>query len=299
MDDVRVQWVGERLQRGLGHSDPSPFEELLNRNDGEETEQLLHFLNMSASAEDSQAAGLFFRQELRLDEIDVEIGARPAHLRWLAGDGLLGTCRCPSRKKRNPLPKESHSLLPMTPPPQKIVKQEVYNLYYHMAVNDIPEEFVESDTIFFLRETAETVSEPNDLAEANDVLPEVLEYGILNNNTLLMLKQILALVRGFSWLGVIFRPSLWLCGGLSSEVDNPLVFDSYQNLRNEFLMNMQKFLSHIQRTIQQIEGELWLGGTIMSITGEGNFTTCGLRLPEFLRQSWEWKSMAHSCPPLL
>lgn len=36
----------------------------------------------------------------------------------------------------------------------------------------------------------------------------------------------------------------------------PVVFDSYQNLRNEFLMNMQKFLSHIQRTIQQIEGEL-------------------------------------------
>lgn len=42
----------------------------------------------------------------------------------------------------------------------------------------------------------------------------------------------------------------------------PLVFDSYQNLRNEFLMNMQKFLSHIQRTIQQIEGELWLGDSL-------------------------------------
>uniref|UniRef100_A0A8C6Y8I9 Dynein axonemal heavy chain 10 n=1 Tax=Naja naja TaxID=35670 RepID=A0A8C6Y8I9_NAJNA len=263
MDDVRVQWVGQRLQRGLGHSDPSPFEELLNRNDGEETEQLLHFLNMSASAEDSQAAGLFFRQELRLDEIDVEIGARPAHLRWLAClSGLLETGSW-ARAELQPL-----GLSPF----QKMVKQEVYNLYYHMAVNDIPEEFVESDTIFFLRETAETVSEPNDLAEANDVLPEVLEYGILNHNTLLMLKQILALVRGFSWLGFIFRPSLWLRGGLSSEVDStlkkPLVFDSYQNLRNEFLMNMQKFLSHIQRTIQQIEGEIKLDMPTLSIEGD-------------------------------
>lgn len=30
---------------------------------------------------------------------------------------------------------------------------------------------------------------------------------------------------------------------------------SFQILRNEFLMNMQKFLTHIQRTIQQIEGK--------------------------------------------
>uniref|UniRef100_A0A670YVL6 Dynein axonemal heavy chain 10 n=1 Tax=Pseudonaja textilis TaxID=8673 RepID=A0A670YVL6_PSETE len=75
----------------------------------------------------------------------------------------------------------------------KIVKQEVYNLYYHMAVNDIPEEFVESDTIFFLRETA---------------------------------------------------------------------------VRNEFLMNMQKFLSHIQRTIQQIEGEIKLDMPTLSIEGD-------------------------------
>lgn len=79
MDDVRVQWLGERLQRGLGQANPAAFEELLNRNDGEETERLLHFLNMSASAEDSQPAGLFFRQELRLDEIDVEIGAPRPH----------------------------------------------------------------------------------------------------------------------------------------------------------------------------------------------------------------------------
>ncbi|KAG8146105.1 hypothetical protein E2320_012502 [Naja naja] len=165
-------------------------------------------------------------------------------------------------------------------PFQKMVKQEVYNLYYHMAVNDIPEEFVESDTIFFLRETAETVSEPNDLAEANDVLPEVLEYGILNHNTLLMLKQILALV----YLPAMSHNQYGL-DEISAHAESekaegedlqlaqktlkkPLVFDSYQNLRNEFLMNMQKFLSHIQRTIQQIEGEIKLDMPTLSIEGD-------------------------------
>ncbi|XP_025020180.1 dynein heavy chain 10, axonemal, partial [Python bivittatus] len=165
---------------------------------------------------------------------------------------------------------------------KKIVKQEVYNLYYHMAVNDVPEDFVESDTLFFLRDTSETVTEPNDLVEANDVLPEVLEYGMLNSHTLVMLKQIFALV---------FLPAM--CHnqyGLEESITHaesdkaegedsqsaqkvpkkPLVLDTFQTLRNEFLMNMQKFLTHIQRTIQQIEGEIKLDMPSMSLEGDAN-----------------------------
>uniref|UniRef100_A0A670KCY6 Dynein axonemal heavy chain 10 n=1 Tax=Podarcis muralis TaxID=64176 RepID=A0A670KCY6_PODMU len=41
-------------------------------------------------------------------------------------------------------------------------------------------------------------------------------------------------------------------------------------LRNEFLMNMQKFLSHIQRTIQQIEGEIKLEMPTISLDGDVN-----------------------------
>ena len=45
--------------------------------------------------------------------------------------------------------------------------------------------------------------------EANDVLPEVLEYGILNSHTLVMLKQIFGQVRAvycwrFNWTTGIF-----------------------------------------------------------------------------------------------
>lgn len=78
MDDVRVQWVGDRLQSALGVKDGAPFEELLNRNDGDEAEILLRFLNLGASAEEGEPAALFFRQEIRLDEVDVEIGGQGA-----------------------------------------------------------------------------------------------------------------------------------------------------------------------------------------------------------------------------
>lgn len=75
MDDVRVQWLGERLRGALGVRETEPFEELVNRNDGEEAETVLHFLNQGAVDDEGVASALFFRQELRLEEIDVEIGA--------------------------------------------------------------------------------------------------------------------------------------------------------------------------------------------------------------------------------
>uniref|UniRef100_A0A8D2LCC4 Dynein axonemal heavy chain 10 n=1 Tax=Varanus komodoensis TaxID=61221 RepID=A0A8D2LCC4_VARKO len=221
MDDVRVQWVGERLQGALGVRDAAPFEELLNRDDGEEAEALLHFLNQGASAEEGEPAALFFRPELRLDEIDIEIGARPAPPR-------PRLCRGPSLK-------------------------QIATFFCYL----------------------ETIFEPNDLIEANDVLPDVLEYGMLSSNTLLMLKQLF-----------VFLPAM--CHNQynadypeleTSEGDNPqpsvkmkklVALDSFQTMRNEFLMNMQKFLSHIQRTIQQIEGEIKLAMPTICLEGDVN-----------------------------
>ncbi|KAE8635010.1 hypothetical protein XENTR_v10002490 [Xenopus tropicalis] len=160
--------------------------------------------------------------------------------------------------------------VPMT----KIFKKKVYRTVLYVSCNCIPEEFVDSIALYFLRNTQETIPEPNDLQEANDVLPMFLEYGILNGNSLLMLKQIFSQV---------FMPllsynhhkndngSLQLeqvrQSGLDTESNGPeanrhaetgLEFRSIQMIRDEFLMNMQKFLNHIQQTIQQLEGEIRL-----------------------------------------
>ncbi|XP_063171723.1 dynein axonemal heavy chain 10 [Candoia aspera] len=315
MDDVRVQWVGERLQQALGHSDPAPFEELLNREDGEEAARLLQFLNAGAAAEESQPAALFFRQELRLDEIDIEIDVpyeealdeEETHSQKIGESSSTSIVDAKKDQKRRTsisegkekpiaenlsaasvrsdmveIERELGIVRHKVQTYKKIVKQEVYNLYYHMAVNDIPEDFVESDTVFFLRETAETVTEPNDLVEANDTLPEVLEYGMLTNYTLVMLKQIFALVflpamchnqYGLDEFSIYLESDK--AEGDDSQLTQkvskkPLVLDTFQTLRNEFLMNMQKFLTHIQRTIQQIEGEIKLDMPSISLEGDVN-----------------------------
>nr|XP_028567040.1 dynein heavy chain 10, axonemal isoform X2 [Podarcis muralis] len=312
MDDVRVQWVGDRLQSALGVKDGAPFEELLNRNDGDEAEILLRFLNLGASAEEGEPAALFFRQEIRLDEVDVEIDVpyeedeednRSEKMAAASSSSMVEAKR--DRKSKSSLPETGEkplvdhtsaaSLGSLTDIEhelgmgggtvrmyKKTIKREVYNLYYHMAMNNIPEDFVETDMVYFLRDTAETVSEPNDLTEAKDVLPEVLEYGLLNGHTLMMLKQLFALVflpamchNQYDMDESIPHPEPEKAEGEDAQPvvkkkTSPEALGSLHSLRNEFLMNMQKFLSHIQRTIQQIEGEIKLEMPTISLDGDVN-----------------------------
>uniref|UniRef100_A0A8C6ZHZ5 Dynein axonemal heavy chain 10 n=1 Tax=Nothoprocta perdicaria TaxID=30464 RepID=A0A8C6ZHZ5_NOTPE len=171
LEDVRVQWLRDRVLGALGLTDPAPFEELLSRGDGEEARAVLRFLNRGGDED-------------------------------------------------------------------------------------------------------ETITEPNDLAEANEILPKMIEFGTLTGNTLLMLKNVFAQV----FLPLLsynqqqaeeafFHPD-------SEETDpekrslpeaeaakrkeQTVEYCNIKIMRNEFLMNMQKFLSHIQRTIQQIEGKIKL-----------------------------------------
>ncbi|XP_053136194.1 dynein axonemal heavy chain 10 [Hemicordylus capensis] len=326
MDDVRVQWLGLLLRHALGIPGEAPFEELLNRDDGAEAEVLLHFLNQgAASVEEGAASALFFRQETRLEEIDVEIdvpfdeGPEEEGSERLGGASSISVIQRERKSKvsltevaEKPVAEYS-STVSIGPGMEeieyelgmrgsrrtfkKIVKQEIYNLYYHMAFDDIPEDFVETDTVFFLRDTTETVSEPNDVIEANDVLPEVLEYGILNGHTLMMLKQIFSLVflpamchNPYDAVESPTHPETEKaeCEGSHMTVkmrSKPVVLESFQILRNEFLMSMQKFLNHIQRTIQQIEGEIKLDLPSVGLDGDVSYLAADRDVVEILEQT--------------
>uniref|UniRef100_A0A8B9QA73 Dynein axonemal heavy chain 10 n=1 Tax=Apteryx owenii TaxID=8824 RepID=A0A8B9QA73_APTOW len=120
--------------------------------------------------------------------------------------------------------------------------------------------------------------------EANEVLPKMIEFGVLTGHTLLMLKNVFSQV----FLPVLsynlqqteeafFHPD---SENTDSERRNltetevakrkgqPVEYCNIKIMRNEFLMNMQKFLSHIQRTMQQIEGEIKLEIPDINLDGE-------------------------------
>ena len=143
----------------------------------------------------------------------------------------------------------------------------------YMCYEHLPEDFQDGDAFYFVRNTTGPVPLPSSLDEANQTLPPVFEFGSLNGQSLSMLEQLLTLV---------YMPLLSHSGGrtdTSSESgsgnqgrsvrgtsegghDNVShgVEDTHNRviLRDEFLMNMQKFASHISRTIHQLEGDIRL-----------------------------------------
>ena len=72
MDDLRVLWMRDRVYTAFGITDPQLFEELLNRNDGEVEDLILHFLNQTSDEEG--ASTLFFYRKVVPEEVEMEIG---------------------------------------------------------------------------------------------------------------------------------------------------------------------------------------------------------------------------------
>ncbi|NXY88575.1 DYH10 protein, partial [Alcedo cyanopectus] len=119
----------------------------------------------------------------------------------------------------------------------QVPEQKDDQVCFYMALDEIPDEFVSDCTVYFLRETKERVTEPKDLAEANEVLPEVIKSGVLTDDTLLMLKNVISQVKAISgvWSVSVSDLPVW----------------------NETQMNRQKFLSVTQQTKQQTEGKMF------------------------------------------
>ncbi|KAK2102866.1 hypothetical protein P7K49_020533 [Saguinus oedipus] len=72
MDDLRVLWMRDRVYAAFGITDPQLFEDLLNRDDGQGEDLILHFLNQ-ASEEEGSSALLFYRTVVP-EEVEVETG---------------------------------------------------------------------------------------------------------------------------------------------------------------------------------------------------------------------------------
>ncbi|XP_028911199.1 dynein heavy chain 10, axonemal isoform X3 [Ornithorhynchus anatinus] len=296
LDDPRVEWLRDRVYRALGLADPAHFEELVNRGDGEAEDLILHFLNRSSHEEG--AAALFFYRSSALEEVDVEIEIEMSlssedEVEENVSSRSFSKIGTPERTTgRNSSVQGGSVLLSVGSnveefvdecvekiPVKKIIKEVVEKVYLHVTCDSIPEVFLNKTIVFFLRNTKETISEPNDINEAMEFMPEKLEYGILNGHILQMLKDVFSQV---------FMPALSFNQHKTEVVDSlagsrenvnveeveaeslklkedPLEFHSVQLIRDEFLMHMQKFLNHIQRTMQQLEGEIKLEMPVISL----------------------------------
>ncbi|XP_007489994.2 dynein axonemal heavy chain 10 isoform X1 [Monodelphis domestica] len=278
MDDLRVEWIRDRVYLAFQLDNPDFFEELMTRNDGEAEQEILHFLDQSS--EEEGPATIFFFRTVVPEEVDVEIeipGVASSEEEEEEDEQLSQMTAMDKGTVKQSLRSESNIQSNTTteqevvekPPVKKIIKQMVDRLYLQMRSDFVPEEYLYQNIVYFLRNVKETINEGSDMAEAMELMPEKIEYGILNGQVLEMLKNILLHV---------FMPALSFnqhkgeSGGaptVTSGSETPpeedlklpgetVEYHSVQLIRDEFLMNLQKFTNHIQRTIQQLEGEIKL-----------------------------------------
>lgn len=83
---------------------------------------------------------------------------------------------------------------------QKIVIQTVFRTYLYMCHGKLADAVFTHDCVYFLRNSEGMVPLPNSMDEAEVELPAYFEMGILNNNSLIMLEQIITQVRWISYL---------------------------------------------------------------------------------------------------
>ncbi|XP_075852592.1 dynein axonemal heavy chain 10 [Microcebus murinus] len=367
MDDLRVLWMRDRVYTAFGLSDPQIFEELLNRNDGEGEDTVLHFLNQRSDEEG--AATLFFYLTVVPEEVEVEMEIetptdfeeedaeeetayqrlyyadkdksvyqkadyadkdrsayqkvdyadkdRSAYQRVDYADKDRSAYqradyvdRDRSRGKsivqksasvgqrltsldNEDIDKETSEKLPT----KRLVQIIVDKVYLHMLCTPVPEEFLDQNIVFFLRNTKEAVAEATDMKEAMEMMPETLEYGIINAHVLHFLRDIICQVflpalsfnqhKMDSTLGQApreFSDASRFDMDLPSVPGEPVEYHSIQLIRDEFLMNLQKFANGIQRTVQQLEGEIKLEMPSISVEGELSDLAADAEIVELLEQ---------------
>ncbi|XP_033076049.1 dynein heavy chain 10, axonemal [Trachypithecus francoisi] len=296
MDDLRVLWMRDRVYAAFGITDPQLFEDLLNRDDGQGEDLILHFLNQAS--EEEGPSTLFIYRTIVPEEVEVEIDEIPVLSAEEEEEEEIYSQKVESvdkgRAKHASLRTESlgQPLIDVDDeemdkeisenlPSKRIVKHIVEKMHLHMLCAPLPKEFLDQNVVFFLRNTKEAISEATDMKEAMEIMPETLEYGIINANVLHFLKDIICQVflpalsfnqhRTSTTVGVTSGE-----GVDSSEYESDLPpmpgeaveYHSIQLIRDEFLMNVQKFASNIQRTMQQLEGEIKLEMPTISVDGE-------------------------------
>ena len=152
---------------------------------------------------------------------------------------------------------------------QKIIVQKVLRTVLFVSCDTVPAQSDESNAVYFMRTTTGPVPLPSSIDEAHELMPSLFEFGSLNESaTLLMLDQL---------LHNVYLPVLSYSGTRAEAVPaadaesfpgtTPAGTSRRESsdeskgrvvIRDEFLINLQKFANHIGRTMQQLAGDVRL-----------------------------------------
>ncbi|KAK5620023.1 Dynein heavy chain 10, axonemal [Crenichthys baileyi] len=254
-EDLRVEWIRQKVTAGFVLAKfPECFDKLLSREDGEEEEKIIRFLNF-VSDEDSTSCLLFFKT-IREEEVDVKVPHKET-----SGDSSDPdqTFSCEAKSDMMSDSEETNEEKKTTE------VKVVYHTELHVAVNQHPEQFLKSKVFYFLRNTKDTIVQPTDLTEANILMPRLFDIGMHMGDLLQVLRK--KLVNMYIPLLTAHQMSNTGAGGQHKEVSSQEICkDGGEEtsvkflLRDELLNRTHKFLAVVSATVVrlQIEDEIIL-----------------------------------------
>uniref|UniRef100_A0A8C1QBG0 Dynein heavy chain 10, axonemal-like n=1 Tax=Cyprinus carpio TaxID=7962 RepID=A0A8C1QBG0_CYPCA len=300
-DDPRVEWIKNSVCVMFDLPDSGSFEELLSRGDGEEEQKIIHFLNVVTGEEAPSV--LFFFKNIREEEVEVEIPVENDSERTpsvLSEVSLISNREItPADQNRNGQNRQSQDSSNVedsqsqdpaveglseatkgNKPPPNIEVQVVYHVELHVDVNNIPQRFEKYNVLYFLRNTSETITEPADINEANNLMPKLIEFGMMNDHPLMMLGGLFSHVYipllSVNQLRLTDGGYHGVAGSQESDAVSETTGDEKQppaesrgafEVRDDLLHSTHKFLQVINQTLQQLEGEFKLHIPDMDLEG--------------------------------
>ncbi|KAM8866758.1 dynein axonemal heavy chain 10 isoform 2-T2 [Synchiropus picturatus] len=270
--DLRVEWMRQRVSAAFHLTEPECFDELLSRNHRAEEQKIIRYLNERSQVHSTSC--LLFFKSVREEEVDVPVEHTAA--------------------KDSSEPEKNLSELTSHKRPDQSSTQDsevgvVYHTELHVAVDQVPERFMNSRIFYFLRNTNETAVEPLDMMEAGSLMPRVLEFGLLSGHPLLMLQRNLSHV---------YVPSLTVrqmkrAGAGGQNVADVETDGSVKALRDELLNSTHKLLAQVNTTLQQlrIQDEIRLDIPELDLEPEVDHLVCSPEMVEKLEQcAMNWQT---------
>lgn len=162
-----------------------------------------------------------------------------AHLEKLEHIGFSEEIRVQTKvDESQPEPEASKSLVEIV-----TINYEVTKL--RMSCEGIPDNLTETNCVYFLR------NKPGPMTSTN--MPEFLEIGFLSNQALIMLEQVLNTI----YLPILSQSDFndFRSKKEGEDTENDQTQQRLEQLKQELLVTMQKFSSHVSHTVQQVAGE--------------------------------------------
>lgn len=288
MDDLRIEWIRDRVYEALDISDREVFEEFLERDEESAEIQLARFLN--EEPQEGKTSLIFYKvivEEEREFEVEVDAENQDLNDEILSDDesgqsdhdwqstpvtnGRLNKDGEPTKNAQKGELKKKDSLADGEEKAEdssdevktKVIIQKVDIEHVYMHYEFLPSKYASCSSIYFIRTQPTVVVPMPQNYEEMEILPEHFEYGLLNGHTLVMLDQI---INNIYLARLSFSTSLQVSTESKRDSDNQSAdgehteFDAVALgiMKDEFLMAMKKFIASIARTIYQIEGEVRL-----------------------------------------